>query len=66
MLDGERVLSEKSVRLMRTDMLGAERLRSYNWLDERGYTYGLGVRIMRNPDESEYAEPRGACGNWRF
>lgn len=61
-LDGERVLSEKSVRLMRTDMLGAERLRSYNWLDERGYTYGLGVRIMRNPDESEYAEPRGAFG----
>ena len=61
-LDGERVLSARSVELMRTDMLGEARLRSYNWLDERGYTYGLGVRVMRAPGESEYAEPRGAFG----
>lgn len=61
-LDGERVLSARSVELMRSDMLGRERLGSYNWLEERGYTYGLGVRVMLSPGESEYAEPRGAFG----
>lgn len=61
-LDGVRVLKRESVRMMRSDMLPESAKPSFNWLEERGYTYGLGVRVMQNPSRSAYEEAPGAFG----
>lgn len=61
-LDGVRVLSGESVRLMRSDMLADAIKPSFNWIEERGYTYGLAVRVMREPSRSSYREQPGAFG----
>lgn len=42
--NGERVLSPHTVELIKTNRLGAELLRDFNWKQMRGYGYGLGMR----------------------
>ena len=48
-LEGTRLLSRKTVELMRADHLTAEQKTYYNWDSQRGYSYGLGVRTLVSP-----------------
>ncbi|QYR21756.1 beta-lactamase family protein [Paenibacillus sp. sptzw28] len=45
-LDGERILSPKTVQLMGTNHLSLQQLKEFN---NPGYGYGLGVRVMIDP-----------------
>ncbi|MGN1235034.1 MAG: serine hydrolase domain-containing protein [Christensenellaceae bacterium] len=46
---GERILSRKTIDLMRADRLTTERRRAFDNTYNGGYGYGLGVRVMTNP-----------------
>ncbi|MGI6174483.1 MAG: serine hydrolase domain-containing protein [Christensenellales bacterium] len=43
---GERILSEGTVELLRTNQLDAQCLADFDWEQLRGYGYGLGVRTL--------------------
>ena len=43
---GAHILSEGTIRLMRTNQLTASQRAQFNWPQLRGYGYGLGVRTM--------------------
>ena len=60
-LDGIRILGRKTIDLISTDHLTPEQRRSDNWDTQRGYGYGLGVRVMTNP---ELAGINGSVGEW--
>ncbi len=45
-VNGERILSSKTVELMKTNQLSPEVLPDLEWPQLRGYGYGLGVRTM--------------------
>ena len=60
-LDGVRILGRKTIDLISTDHLTPEQRRSDNWDTQRGYGYGLGVRVMTNP---ELAGINGSIGEW--
>ncbi len=60
-LDGVRVLGRKTVDLIATDHLTSEQQRTHNWNTQRGYGYGLGVRVMTHP---EVADINGSVGEW--
>ena len=60
-LDGERILGRKTVDLISTDHLTPEQRITDNWDTQRGYGYGLGVRVMTNP---EIADINGSVGEW--
>ena len=47
--EGERILSENSVRLMRMNHLTAQTQPDFNWTHLDGYGYGLGVRTLVDP-----------------
>jgi CubicO group peptidase (beta-lactamase class C family) len=49
-----RLLSRKTVELMRTNHLTPEQLKDYDWDTQRGYGYGLGVRVMMQPELAGY------------
>lgn len=46
---GERILSGKTIRLMKTNQLNDPQLRKIDWSQLAGYGYGLGVRTMIDP-----------------
>lgn len=60
-LDGVRILGRKTVDLMSTDHLTPEQRKGDSWDTQRGYGYGLGVRVMTNP---ELAGINGSVGEW--
>ncbi len=60
-LDGVRILGRKTVDLISTDHLTAEQRKGDSWDTQRGYGYGLGVRVMTNP---EMAGINGSAGEW--
>ena len=60
-LDGVRILGRKTVDLISTDHLTPEQRKGDNWDTQRGYGYGLGVRVMTNP---ELAGVNGSVGEW--
>ena len=60
-LDGVRILGRKTVDLISTDHLTPEQRKSDSWDTQRGYGYGLGVRVMTNP---ELAGSNGSVGEW--
>ena len=60
-LDGVRILGRKTVDLISTDHLTPEQRRGSTWDTQRGYGYGLGVRVMTNP---ELAGINGSAGEW--
>ncbi len=60
-LDGVRILGRKTVDLISTDHLTPEQRRGDSWETQRGYGYGLGVRVMTNP---EFAGINGSVGEW--
>jgi CubicO group peptidase (beta-lactamase class C family) len=60
-LDGERILSRKTVELMASNHIGQlpfDRPVS----DLRGYRFGLGVRVLDNPAEASTLASRGTFG----
>lgn len=60
-LDGVRILGRKTVDLIATDHLTPEQRKGDSWDTQRGYGYGLGVRVMTNP---ELAGSNGSVGEW--
>ena len=60
-LDGERILGRKTVDLIATDHLTRAQQATHSWDTQRGYGYGLGVRVMANP---EIAGINGSVGEW--
>ena len=60
-LDGVRILGRKTVDLISTDHLTPEQRKSDNWDTQRGYGYGLGVRVMTSPG---LAGINGSVGEW--
>lgn len=68
-LNGVRILSRRSVELMRTNHLSAPQLIDYDWDTQRGYGYGLGVRVMMHPEIAGYGNVGefawdGMAGTW--
>ena len=66
---GKRLLSRKSVALMRTNHLSEQQLKDYVWDTQRGYGYGLGVRVMMHPEIAGYGSVGefawdGLAGTW--
>ena len=60
-LDGERILGRKTIELISRDHLTPPQQATHNWDTQRGYGYGLGVRVMTNP---EVAGINGSVGEW--
>ncbi len=60
-LDGERILGRKTVDLIATDHLTPRQQATHSWDTQRGYGYGLGVRVMTHP---EVAGINGSVGEW--
>jgi CubicO group peptidase (beta-lactamase class C family) len=60
-LNGVRILGRKTVDLISTDHLTPEQRKGDSWDTQRGYGYGLGVRVMTNP---ELAGINGSVGEW--
>ena len=60
-LDGARVLGRKTIDLIATDHLTPEQQATHSWDTQRGYGYGLGVRVMTHP---EIADINGSVGEW--
>ena len=60
-LDGVRILGRKTVDLISTDHLTPEQRKGDCWDTQRGYGYGLGVRVLTNP---ELAGINGSAGEW--
>lgn len=47
--NGVRLLSDKTINLMKTNALNTEQLNDVTWATLKGYGYGLGVRTMIDP-----------------
>ena len=60
-LDGQRILGRKTIDLIATDHLTPAQQATHSWDTQRGYGYGLGVRVMTNP---EVAGINGSVGEW--
>ena len=60
-LDGARILGRKTVDLIAADHLTPGQQATHDWDTQRGYGYGLGVRVMTHP---EIAEINGSAGEW--
>ena len=60
-LDGERILGRKTIDLIAMDHLTPQQQATHDWNTQRGYGYGLGVRVMTNP---EVADINGSVGEW--
>lgn len=60
-LEGERILGRKTIDLISTDHLTPAQQATHSWDTQRGYGYGLGVRVMTNP---EVADINGSVGEW--
>ena len=60
-LDGARILGRKTIDLIATDHLTPQQQATHSWDTQRGYGYGLGVRVMKNP---EIADINGSVGEW--
>ncbi len=60
-LEGERILGRKTIALIAADHLTPQQQATHTWDTQRGYGYGLGVRVMKNP---EIADINGSVGEW--
>jgi CubicO group peptidase (beta-lactamase class C family) len=61
-LDGTRILSPSAVRRMASDHLNAEQRRHFDWPMQRGYGYGLSVRVLTDPVRSGHGVSAGEFG----
>lgn len=46
--NGERIISENTIQLMRKNQLNENQMKNFNWPQLKGYGYGLGVRTLLN------------------
>lgn len=60
--NGERILSGRTIDLMRTNHLNEASLKDFNWLQMAGYGYGLGVRTMIDRAKGGSLGPVGEFG----
>jgi len=60
-LKGERILGRKTIDLMRTNHLTPEQRATDRWATQRGYGYGLMVRVLM---EKEVAGSNGSVGEF--
>lgn len=60
--DGVRILGRKTVELMRMDQLDEELKKDFNWDYLKGYSYGLGVRTLKDPALAGIAGSKGEFG----
>lgn len=60
--NGERILSERTIDLMRTNHLDETSLKDFNWIQMSGYGYGLGVRTMIDRAKGGSLSPIGEFG----
>lgn len=51
-INGNRILSSKTVELMKTNHLSEEQIKYFNWEHLSGYGYGLGVRTLMDKAKS--------------
>lgn len=61
-LDGVRILSSNTIRLMGTNHLSPVQLADFDWPFQAGYGYGLGVRVMIDPPAGGSNSPIGEFG----
>lgn len=59
---GKRLLSQHTIDLMRTNHLGTEQWKDFNWRHYKGYGYGLGVRTLVTHHNSDANSPVGEFG----
>ena len=60
--NGNRILSERGVNLIRGDMLTPDVLPTFNTSHNKGYTYGYGVRVNKTPHLYGNLSPVGEFG----
>ena len=60
--NGEQILSEHTINLMRTNHLDEIALKDFNWPQMVGYGYGLGVRTMIDKAKGGSLSPIGEFG----
>lgn len=61
-LNGERILSPHSIKLMQRNRLSEAQLKYFNWPQLSGYGYGLGVRTHIDPIKSSRISNIGEIG----
>jgi CubicO group peptidase (beta-lactamase class C family) len=62
-LGSERILSRKTVELIRQNHVPLERIRQYGFPSQAGYGYGLGVRTLLDP---VWGGLNGSPGEWAW
>lgn len=60
--DGERILGRNTIDLMRTNRLDAGQMRDFDWIQFKGYGYGLGVRTLVDKAAAGSPGPLGEFG----
>lgn len=60
--NGKRILASRTVDMMRLPMLTEEQERGMDWSHLPGYSYGLGVRTMKDPAKGGSNGPVGEFG----
>lgn len=60
--NGCRILNEESIELMRSDQLAAQSRQDFSAFDRKGYSYGLGVRVLVDKEVSGAKSPLGEFG----
>lgn len=60
--NGVRILSGVSVDLLCSCSLSDEQLKGFEYSHNAGYSYGLGVRVMRDPAKAGSLMPKGVFG----
>lgn len=59
---GGQIIAPRTLDLMRSPQLTAEQERSMDWSHLPGYSYGLGVRTMKDPAKGGASSPVGEFG----
>ena len=59
---GERIISSRTLDLLRSNQLSEQALKDVNWSHLNGYGYGLGVRTMMDPAKGGSTSPVGEYG----
>lgn len=60
--NGARILSRRTIDLMRTNIMNEDQMKDVNWEQLAGYGYGLGVRTMVSPGAGGSNGPVGEFG----
>ena len=60
--NGVRILSPRTIDLMRTNNLDHVQMKDFAWEQNRGFGYGLGYRTMMSPSEAGFYLPEGSFG----